>query len=93
MNAPDKTREMLLAEEATAIRLVTEAESRWLFAQATGTPDEVIAAKDGLDAARRDALTVRKTMQDGLDAWTRYAAWQEAVAHAEANGLAIPTTV
>jgi hypothetical protein len=26
-----------------------------------------------------------------LEAWTRYAAYQEAVAHAEANGVPIPT--
>lgn len=92
MNAPTKSRDALRTDEAAAVRLVVEAESVWLFAQATGTEDDIAKAKTALDTSRVNALAVRQTMQEGLDALTRYAAYQEAVAHAAANGLTVPPT-
>jgi hypothetical protein len=91
MIAPDLTRPQLQDEERAAERAVIEAESAWLFAQATGIVTQITAAEQALAAARVASLAARQAMQEGLDAWTRYAAYQEAVAHAEANGVPIPT--
>jgi hypothetical protein len=91
MNEPTETRDTLLAEERAAERAVIEAESAWLLAQATGTPADVDAAASRLAETRLGSQHVRQRLADGTEAWTRYAAYQEAVAHAEANGVPIPT--
>lgn len=90
MNAPDKSREELIAAERAAERAVVTAEMTYRAAEATGAPDEEqAAAYDALFVARRDSLATRKLMADGLDAWTRYLAWREVVREAEANGVTL----
>jgi hypothetical protein len=91
MIAPELTRQQLQDDERAAERAVIEAESVWLFAQATGIVTQITAAAETLAAARVASLAARQTMQEGLDAWMRYAAYQEAVAHADANGVPIPS--
>jgi hypothetical protein len=88
MIAPDLTRQQLQDEERAAERAVIEAESAWLFAQASGDVTQIAAAAETLATARVASLAARRTMQDGMDAWTRYAAYQEAVQHAAANAIA-----
>lgn len=90
MNAPSATREQLIAEERDAERAVIEAESRWLFALAEGDDAAVAAAAARLDETRLGSLHMRQRLQDGLAAWTRWASYREAIAHAAANGLAVP---
>jgi hypothetical protein len=85
MNAPELTRQQLQDEERAAERAVIEAESAWLLAQATGTASDVDAALQRLAETRLGSMHVRQRLIDGTDAWTRYAAYQEAVAHAAAN--------
>lgn len=82
MNAPDKTRDQLIADERAAERRVVEAEVAQRLAEAIGTLEEVAAARDAVVTARAESLAIRQTMQEGLAAWTRYAAYLEAVAHA-----------
>jgi hypothetical protein len=91
MIAPECTRQQLQDEERAAERAVIEAESAWLFAQATGDVTQITAAAETLATARVASLVARRTMQEGLEAWTRYATYQEAVAHAASNGVPIPT--
>jgi hypothetical protein len=91
MKAPSTSRDQLIADERAAERAVIEAESALRLAEAIGTPDEIAAARTAIDVCRTASLATRATMQAGLDAWGRYAAYQEAVAHAEANGVTLPT--
>jgi hypothetical protein len=91
MNAPTTPRAQLIAEERAAERAVIEAESRWLFAQAGDDAAELAAATERLAETRLASQHVRQRMQDGLAAWTRYAAYREAVSHAAANGLPMLT--
>lgn len=92
MNQPDTTREQLVAEERDAERAVLEAESAVLFAQATGTAEQQTAAAQRLEETRLGSMHMRDRMQQGLEAWGRYAAYQEAIAHAQANGVPIPNS-
>ena len=90
MNAPAISRDQLIADERAAELAVVTAESAWLLEQATGTPSSIAAARAAVDAARTVSLAIRQRMVAGLAEWTQYAAYREAVAHAEANGIPLP---
>lgn len=89
MIAPDITREQLIADERAAERAVVEAEARAALVVAIGTADEQATARAEVDAARAASFAARQRMQDGLAAWGRYAAYQEAVLQAAANGVTL----
>jgi hypothetical protein len=86
ITAPPKGREQLIAEERAAERAVVEAEIAWMRADALSDPTAP-AFKAALDKARIDSLAIRKTMQDGLDAWTTYYAVQEVEKRAAEAGV------
>jgi hypothetical protein len=90
MIAPTISRSQLIADERTAERAVVEAEVAQRLAEAAGDPETIAAARAAVDQARTASLVTRQRMQEGLDAWTRYAAYQEAVAHADAHSVPLP---
>lgn len=87
MNAPDVTKDTLIADERAAEQAVVSAEVALRLAEAEGDPDMIARARAAVDQSRATSLATRQRMQEGLAAWSRYAAYQEAVAHAQANGV------
>lgn len=84
---PGKSKEQLIRDEREGEAYVDLAELELRRVQIAGTPEEVEAAENAVDDARRDSLRIRRAMREGLDQWHRYDGDQELKRTAKEMGI------
>lgn len=89
MNRPLKQKNELIQAERDAEAGVVHAEVLLKMELAIGTPESVAAEQAKVDEARANSLRIRQEMQDGLEEWTRYSAYEEAVRQAAVSGVTL----